>query len=229
MELAGIGSYRHRSDLAAVMEELSDFSTLLSRVVLMKLEVEAALTARFGAPSTSRAPHKLLSFGVGPAFGMVGGVRIRNRAGRDVTEEARLEHPEGPEAFDRMMLEMNLRFEREMLRGPSPKDAERLRAAGDWDTIVARRIAAERAALEQQQVEKLRSDDDAGRWRRTRFRDVTAARHFLIDLSETVAAGLRARRIPLDEAFPPPPDDHKSRAKSGTSLTRCPAPTSSSR
>lgn len=34
MELAGIGSFRHRSDIAGVMEELSDFSTILSRAVL---------------------------------------------------------------------------------------------------------------------------------------------------------------------------------------------------
>jgi hypothetical protein len=207
MELAGIGSYRHRSDIAAVMEELSDFSTLLSRVVLMKLEIEAALTEWFGTHPAPHTPLKLLNFGVGPAFGMVGGVRIRNRAGRDVTKEARLEHPDGPQAFDEMLRNMNLKLEREMLRGPSPKEADELRAAGDWDPLVARRIATERAASEQEQVENLNSNDGGGRWRRSRLRDITSARHFIVDLNETVSEGLNARNIPLEDAFPPPPDD----------------------
>ena len=129
MELAGIGSFRHRSDIAGVMEELSDFSTILSRAVLTKCEVEAALTARFGSRPDLYSPLTLLNFGVGPAFGMVGGLRFRNRAGRDVTEEARLEHPDGPEEFDRMLREMNIKLERAMLRGPSPHEAEELRAA----------------------------------------------------------------------------------------------------
>jgi hypothetical protein len=145
MELAGIGSFRHRSDIAGVMEELSGFSTILSRAVLTKCEVEAALTARFGSRPDLYSPLTLLNFGVGPAFGMVGGLRFRNRAGRDVTEEARLEHPDGPEEFDRMLREMNIKLERAMLRGPSPHEAEELRSAGGWDPTVARKIATERA------------------------------------------------------------------------------------
>jgi hypothetical protein len=146
MELAGIGSFRHRSDIAGVMEELSDFSTILSRAVLTKCEVEAALTARVGSRPDLYSPLTLLNFGVGPAFGMVGGLRFRNRAGRDVTEEARLEHPDGPEEFDRMLREMNIKLERAMLRGPSPHEAEELRSAGGWDPTVAREIATERGS-----------------------------------------------------------------------------------
>jgi hypothetical protein len=207
MELAGIGSYRQRCDVADVMEELSGFSTLLSRAVLLKLEVDAALTARFGDPRIAQEPLTLVNFGVGPAFGLVGGLRIRNRAGRDVTEEARLAHPDGPEAFDKMLFDMNLKLERQMLRGPSPKEAAELVAEGGWDPTVARRIATERAALEQRQVENLNSSDESRRWRRTRLRDVASARHFTIDLNELVSAGLNARRIPLEHAFPPPEEE----------------------
>jgi hypothetical protein len=207
MELAGIGSFRHRSDIAGVMEELSDFSTILSRAVLTKCEVEAALTARFGSRPDLYSPLTLLNFGVGPAFGMVGGLRLRNRAGRDVTEEARLEHPDGPGEFDRMLREMNIKLERAMLRGPSPHEAEELRSAGGWDPTVARRIATERAALEQTQVENLNSSDDGRNWRRTRLRDVTSARHFLIDLNEPTANGLNARNIDFEDAFAPPSED----------------------
>jgi hypothetical protein len=207
MELAGIGSFRHRSDIAAVMEELSDFSTILSRAVLMKCEVEAALTARFGGRPHAHSPLRLLNFGVGPAFGMVGGLRFRDSAGRDVTEQARLEHPDGPEDFDRRLREMNLTLERAMLRGPSPHEAQQLRSAGGWDPSVARKIATERAALEQTQVENLNSTDDGREWRRTRLRDVTSARHFLIDLNEPTANGLDAREISFEEAFSPPSEN----------------------
>jgi hypothetical protein len=207
MELAGIGSFRHRSDIAGVMEELSDFSTILSRAVLTKCEVEAALTARFGSRPDLYSPLTLLNFGVGPAFGMVGGLRFRNRAGRDVTEEARLEHPDGPEEFDRMLREMNIKPERAMLRGPSPHEAEELRSAGGWDPTVARKIATERAGLEETQVENLNSSDDGRNWRRTRLRDVSSARHFLIDLNEPTANGLNARNIDFEDAFAPPSED----------------------
>jgi len=206
MELAGIGSYRHRCDVAAVMEELSQFWTILSRAVLMRVEIEAALTAWFGERPDPYASITLLNFGVGPAFGMVGGLRIRNRSGRDVTEEARLEHPDGPEAFDLMLRRMNLEFERSMLRGPSPKEATDLRAKGGWDPAVARRIASERAAAEQAQVDNLNAQDDGAWWRRNRLRDITSGRHFLIDINEPATEGLNARRIRNTDAFTRPPE-----------------------
>jgi hypothetical protein len=207
MELTGIGSYRHRCDVANVMEELSGFSTILSWAVLIRVEVEAALTARFGAPPEPYPPLTLLNFGVGPAFGLVGGLRIRNQAGRDVTDEARLEHPDGAEAFDEALRQANLKLERAMLRGPSPKEAKELRNAGSWDPLVARKIATERAADEQTQVENIDSHPDGQHWRKTRLRDVTSGRHFLVDLNEPTAHGLNARKLGLDDAFPPPPED----------------------
>jgi hypothetical protein len=207
MELAGIGSYRRRCDVADVMEELSGFSTILSWAVLIRVEVEAALTARFGAPPEPYAPLTLLNFGVGPAFGLVGGLRMRNQAGRDVTEEARLEHPDGAEAFDEALRQANLKLERAMLRGPSPEEAKELRNAGSWDPLVARKIATERAAAEQAQVENIDAHPDGQHWRKTRLRDVTSARHFLVDLKEPTIQGLNARKLGLDDAFPPPPED----------------------
>src|SRR5207245_11120872 len=87
----------------------------------------------------------VLNFGDGPAFGMVGGLRFRNRAGRDVTEEARLEHPDGPEEFDRMLREMNIKLERAMLRGPSPHEGEELRSAGGWVRSIGARLPVDGA------------------------------------------------------------------------------------
>jgi hypothetical protein len=106
-----------------------------------------------------------------------------------------------------MLKEMNIKLERAMLRGPSPHEAEELRSAGGWDPTVARKIATERAGLEQTQVENLNSSDDGRNWRRTRLRDVTSARHFLIDLNEPTANGLNARNIDFEDAFAPPSED----------------------
>jgi hypothetical protein len=93
MELYKIQSSRQREDLGAVIEELSGFATLLDRVVVMALEVRAALDALIGdVPSE---PLPLIGRGVGYAFGVRGGLRVRNRAGRDVTEEFVKSTPDG--------------------------------------------------------------------------------------------------------------------------------------
>jgi hypothetical protein len=91
---------------------MTSSSSISTFAVLIRVEVEAALTTRFGPRPDPLAHLTLFDFGVGPAFGMVGGLRIRNRAGRDVMEEARLEDPRGPEAFDDALRLANLKLER---------------------------------------------------------------------------------------------------------------------
>lgn len=142
-------------------------------------------------------PLPLLGFGIGPSLGLVGGLRIRDESGEDKTAEVRAEWKNGPEAFDRKMIEMNVHFEREMLRGPADEQVAQLRADG-WDPDVARRIAGERAAAEQAQVANLDTDP---RWRRGRLRDVVSARHLLVDLNTATTKALAARGVATPTDF----------------------------
>jgi len=197
MEMAGIKKVRQRYDVAAVMEEFSGFTTILSRAVIIRLEIEAVLDDMIGPREEPYQPLPLFGFGVGPSLGLVGGLRIRDEAGEDKTAEARANWPDGPEAFDRKMIEMNRYFEREILRGPAEDQIEQRRADG-WDPSVPRRMAGERAAVEQAQVANLNTDP---RWRRGRLRDVVAARHLLIDLNAPTSEALAARGVPDSTEF----------------------------
>lgn len=202
MEMEGIKSPRQRRDITDVMEELTGFQTLLSRAVLIRLEIEAALDELIKPrPEQIYSPLTLIGDGVFHAFGRRGGLRIWSAEGEDVTEKARLEWRDGPEAFDRWQAEGELRLERSVLRGPTDEEAPELRAHG-WRPETARRIAEERAAEEQAQA--TRFDSERGRWRRGRTRDVVAGRHMFIELNEWLSEGLSARGIELMEHFDEP-------------------------
>jgi hypothetical protein len=125
MEISRMRDYRHRRDIARVMEELSDFQTLAARSVIMRLVIETALD-RVARRPIAYAPVKLIGQGSGPAFGKVGGLRIRAIGRRDITDDVRREWRDGPEAFDAMMRDLNIRLERAVLEGPSPQVRKRV-------------------------------------------------------------------------------------------------------
>lgn len=203
MEMEGIKSPRQRRDITDAIEELTAFRTLLSRADLIKLEVEAALDELTRPRQQPLYPQlTLLGNGVFHAFGMRGGLRVRNENGEDVTEKARLEWPDGPEAFDRWQADGELRLERSVLRGPTDEEAPDLRALG-WKPETARRIMTERAQAEQEQATVFANTEE-GRWQRGRTRDVIAGRHMFIELNELLAQGLAARGLELMEVFDEP-------------------------
>ena len=196
MELAGIASERHRADIAQVMEELSDFASLLTLAGLMRLEIDAAVGARLGPRPVPYEPVPLVGFGVGPAFGLRGGLRIRSSAdGADVTDEQRDNWPEGEAAFDTFLADLNRRFERMMLIGPSREDEPQLRASG-WDPTVARRIAENRAAAEQQLAAELAEDPQL---RKRQVRDVVSATYLAFDANNLLEDALKDRHATLDD------------------------------
>ena len=171
MEMSGIQDPRQRQDVAAVMEELSDFRTLLSHPLVMRLEIEAALD-RLACPNpTPYLPIPLLGIGLGHAFGRRGGLRIMSEDGQDVTEQARHDWPGGVEAFDEWKGTANVEFERGLLRGPEDDDVSELRSLG-WDPLVARRGAERRAEQEREQAARFAQDPH---WRKGRIRDVISA------------------------------------------------------
>lgn len=191
MEMAPIRSARQRGDIAMVMEELSGFTTILPRALIMQLEIEAVLDAMLGQREQPYEALPLLGVGVGPAVGLRGGLRIRDAEGRDRTADARQAWPGGSNAFDRKLAAMNLTLEREVLRGPPDDQVEELHRMG-WDPDAARREARERAADEQGQAARLDADT---RWRRGRIRDVVAARYLLQELNCPASRAIAARGV----------------------------------
>jgi hypothetical protein len=205
MELFKIASSRQRDDLAAVMEELSGFLTLLDRVVVMALEVRAGLDALIGdVPS---APLPLIGRGVGHAFGVRGGLRLVDEAGRDLTDEAVASAPDG--ASRRAAAETLM--ERMLLQGPREEDLPALRDMG-YDPYAAINVAerrAEQQELLRRQLDKAREADDQPDWRRGRLRDVVAVREFVHELRPTLERELPRRGLDWSVMMP---DRETSRA-----------------
>jgi hypothetical protein len=194
MEMYAIRDPRQRADLAAVMEELSGFAALLCRSVLIRLELEATLDALAGPRADPYLPVLLIGRGVGHAFGMRGGLRIRSPEG-DVTEKTRLEWSGGPKEFDRWLAAAELTLERALLAGPSDADVPELERDG-WDPTAARCEQERRAEQEREQALRL---DATPRWRRGRLRDVVSARYVAIELMDMLNDGLQARGVVLDD------------------------------
>ncbi|MFE3860831.1 hypothetical protein ACFXPT_10360 [Streptomyces goshikiensis] len=197
MEMSGIQDPRQRADIADVMEELSGFTTLINRTILMRYEIEAALDEMLGSASTRLDPLPLCGRGVGPAFGVHGGLRIKSKDGRDVTDSARSSWLQGPEAFDAWLSEAERQFERGILRGPSDADVPVLNLRG-WDPRVARVGAKKRV---EQEIELSARLDAEPQWRRGRLRDVVSGRYVAIELLDLLNETITDRKLVTADIF----------------------------
>jgi len=110
---------------------------------------------------------------MGQALGIVGGVKIVDDVGEDVSESTRAEM--GAVEYDAFIASATLAFERGLLAGPSDEDAEMLRRDYGYAPEVARASGGSRLAFEQDLAGKLTVEE---RWRRGRLRDVVSAREF---------------------------------------------------
>jgi hypothetical protein len=200
MEMSGIADPRQRFDVAAVMEELSEFASLVSRTVIMRLEVEAALDSVACPRPEPYAAVPVLCQGVLQAFGKRGGLRFRDESGEDVTDAVRRAWRGGPEQFDPWQADAERQLDRSVLRGPTDAEARELRAVG-WDPTTARRGANQRAAQEREQADRLAAEP---RWRRGRLRDVVSARYMALEINEMLADALAARHLDLEDVLPDP-------------------------
>jgi hypothetical protein len=180
------------------MEELSGFATLVDRVIVMRLELEAALDAMTSGRGFPFASVPVVGQGVLQAMGKVGGFVVRNADDEDVTEEARRTWPEGPEHFDRWRADAETQLNRFALRGPQDeKEAASLRADG-WDPTVARRGAEQRADGEREQAGRLAAEP---RWRRGRLRDVVASRYVIFEIFQMLEESLAQRGLSIEEVW----------------------------
>jgi len=196
MEITGILRPSQRADLARVIEEFTDFACVMPLTTIAALEFETALAAL--VPISERfAPVPLVGRGVLQAFGMVGGMRVRDADGNDVTERARIESPVGPEEFDRRFAQADLELNRSVIRGPIDQEQERELRAGGWDPSVARAVAERRMREERDLAERLAGDPQ---WRRGRLRDLVAARYWL-QIKEIFDDAIAAHGVRLEDIF----------------------------
>ena len=191
VELTGNLRRSQREDLADVIEELTDHACILPLTTIAALEFESSLAALTGI--TERfAQVPLLGNGIGHAFGVRGGFRVRDRDGNDVTERARMEAPAGPAEFDRRLAEAERQLNRSVLLGPrSDEEEQELRAMG-WDPSAAHAGATRRAEQERELAARLDADQ---RWRRGRLRDAIAARYVALEIEEIREEALAAHDL----------------------------------
>lgn len=168
MEMSGIADPAQQRDIAAVMDELSEFRVLLGRPSIMQLEIEAALDRMQSLPSPVNT-LALQGRSVGWAYGRRGGLRV-GYDGRDVTAEF-----EDQPWYQRMLRA----FERRMLEGLSDAEDALLRLTNsDYQPEFVQQFSEQRARQEREQAARL---DAAPRWRRGRLRDVVSARELALE------------------------------------------------
>lgn len=196
-EVQKIKDPMQRRRLADVIEELTDFRTLVSRVVVMEFEFSALLDpiAKLPNPLTS-AP--LLGRGIRHAFGLQSEFSIMGPEG-DATESFRQRY--GAEAFDAYMADTMLNMERSILRGPVDADDERaLRALG----YKPERPAAVTESRAEQEREFKKILDADPKWRRGRLPDLVAARELLIEFRNIRPRALEERGLLLTDLMQAP-------------------------
>lgn len=198
MEVSKIGQHRQRRDLRDVIERVSRYAVVTSRVVVAEHEVEGLLDRLIGPSPDPVNAMDYLDWGVARAFGKVGGFRIMSKDNHeDVTDEVRSLYPDGPEAFDRKLAAAEVDLNRKVLEGATAEEEPEMRGRG-WDPRSAYQVASRRAEQEREQVERFNADPS---WRRARIRDVVAAREVVIELNSMLWRGLSARGTTLDDAF----------------------------
>jgi hypothetical protein len=201
METATI-SRRQRVDIATIMEELSGFTTIVARTVLMRLELEAVLDAAAGPGPERYADVPVVAHGMPHAYGKSGRFRISNGR-RDVTEEVRAQV--GPEEFDRRIAQAEEDVNRGILRGPSGDAEEKELRAQGWNPEIAFAIGDDRAQSERDQArrfdDKTLLPDDPVDYRRERVRDAVRARYLALELLDMLNESLLKRGLNFEDAF----------------------------
>jgi hypothetical protein len=174
------------------MEDLSSFQVLLGRATIGELEIDAMLDVLLGT-ETAGSRVALLGPSFGWAFGMRGGLVIRDADGNDST--ASMREVVGDREFERIMAEANLELEQRMLAGPPDEELPALRARG-YAPEQLHEMTEQRAQQERDLVTRLDADD---RWRRGRLRDVIGARELTHGWIDQITRAVLARGTSIGE------------------------------
>lgn len=206
-EISRISAHRQRRDLRHVIERLSGFAVVASRVVIATHEIEATLDLFAGPSSRPINEMDYLDWGVARAFGLAGGFRVKDADGCDVTADVGDDFPNGPGAFDQLMADATRELNRRSLEGPTHREEPALRRLG-WNPQRALEVNDHRARQENDQVAVF--NDHPG-WRKGRIRDVIAARELLVEMGETMIQGLVDRGVDWDALLPPDVESVRAR------------------
>ena len=192
VEMSNIADPRQRGQLAAVMEELTGFATLLGRPSVMRLEVQAAIEHIVGPGEERHGPIDLIGYHLTHGLGVRGRMIIKDRRGRDVTDEVRGEF--GAHRYDAMkaMAEADLNWA--LLRGPQDDELEELRRHG-YAPERHRQVTQNRLNQELELVDIL--NRESTNWRKGRLRDLIGARECVIELLDMIVEALMPRGMTL--------------------------------
>jgi hypothetical protein len=200
MEMSRIADPRQRFDVAETMEELSGFACLMDRSVVIRIELQEAFCRLVGESARIYDALPLVGDGALQAFGMRGGLRIRDGKGRDVTDETRADWRGGADAFDAWRRDAERQANRAILAGPKDEEVPALRNQG-WNPEKAVEVTERRAEQEREQAARLAEDP---RWRRGRLRDVVAARYLALEIQPALDEETSERGIEFAALCPDP-------------------------
>ena len=198
MEVNKIRSHRQRQDLRRVIELISRYSVVTSRLVIATHEIEAILDKIAGPNPRPINTMDYLDWGVMRAFGLDGRLRILSSHGEDVTTNRRDLFPGGPLEFDEIVRTAYIDLNRKVLEGPAPSEEIDYRLDG-WNPNRIAEACRRRAAQENEQTKRFESNP---RWRRGRIRDVIAAREILIEINQILWEACNARGVTLADIVP---------------------------
>lgn len=193
VEISNIRSSRQRGDIVRVMEELSDFSYLLGRPQIMRLEIESALDELTRTAASGGVHIPLIGPSALWAFGKRGGLIVEGEEGEEA--EARLRDRLGTERFGQMMDHFNREAERMLLTGPDDEDAQELRKDG-YAPERTYQLQEARGERERQQAAILDANPE---WRRDGLRDLMSACEVFHEVNDALSEAIAARGITQDE------------------------------
>ncbi|MFJ3322004.1 hypothetical protein [Curtobacterium sp. NPDC086286] len=186
-EVSKIAHPRQRNDLAALMQELSGPSYLPGPVDVLRAEIVAALDVTTGSSGTQFEPTDIVGGSALNIVGAVGGLRITDADGEDVTNEF-VAVPSQAAALAAAEREA----ERMFLAGPADHEVEALRANG-YRPEVPRQMVRDNAEFEAAWSERLAPFRSQGR-----IRDFLIFRHLQLELIAVLLSELSVRGLTIE-------------------------------
>jgi len=187
-EVGKIADPRQRNDLTALMQEISGPSYLPGPVDVFRAEIVAALDAMTGTRGSQFEPIDIVGRSALNIIGAVGGLKIVDANGRDVTDEF-VAVPSQAE----FLAAAEREAERMLLAGPADEDIEALRASG-YQPEIPQQSIRDNAEFEAAWSVKLAPFRGLGR-----IRDFLVARHLQLELIDLLLRELALRGLTFED------------------------------